>query len=214
MRKTVLLLLLSAAAGYSQYFTFGVRGGVPLSDAFKVTDRSTFSSDTSGYTFGPTAELHGPFRLSLSLDMLYRSFEYESETLTGTGIEQVSTGRRTTGRSWQVPLMVRHRFWPLLSPFVAAGVSFQRLSGLNQRTTVTTALDPQPQFSQSSEPVELQSRSSTGFVFGAGLEFRALLITVAPEVRYTRWASEPVRSAGGGLRSGSNQTDFLIGLTF
>jgi len=54
-----------------------------------------------------------------------------------------------------------------------------------------------------------------GFVMGAGLDLKILLIHVSPELRYTRWgASHFVDSANNLVNSKQNQAEFLVGFTF
>jgi hypothetical protein len=63
-------------------------------------------------------------------------------------------------------------------------------------------------------PAELHKNSVTGFVLGAGLDVHALLIHVAPEIRYTRWGAQHFLAPNGGLNSNQNQAEFLVGITF
>ena len=68
----------------AQLFSFGVKGGVPLTDAFSHVSLAdqVIAQSVSGYNrryvIGPTAEVHFPLHLSFEVDALYRrnGFEY------------------------------------------------------------------------------------------------------------------------------------------
>jgi hypothetical protein len=64
--KPLCLLFLSAAAAFAQPFTFGVKGGMPMTDFLKVarTQNFTASTATNRYIVGATAELRLPFGLA------------------------------------------------------------------------------------------------------------------------------------------------------
>ena len=70
-----LLALLLTWPVSAQSLSFGVKGGVPLTDAFSTSrgDRVSYASVTHRYTVGPTAEIGLPlYGLSLEMDALYR----------------------------------------------------------------------------------------------------------------------------------------------
>src|SRR5713101_5498871 len=56
----------------------GVKGGVPLSDAFlvKPTNPIQYVADTPRYTFGPYVELRLPAGFGFEVDALYKTYEY------------------------------------------------------------------------------------------------------------------------------------------
>src|SRR5437870_3932168 len=104
MTRLLLVFLLGAVSAFSQPFTFGVKGGVPLSDFvstaqsaiiaagpfFTSTSNASFSTSTNRYIIGATAELRLPFGLGIEFDALYRHLHYQ-EILTSTGIASVFT---------------------------------------------------------------------------------------------------------------------------
>ena len=49
---------------------------------------------------------------------------------------------------------------------------------------------------------------------GAGIDVHALIIHIAPEIRYTRWGAQHFLSSNGLLSSTQNQAEFLVGFTF
>ena len=82
--RSLFLLLLGAGTAFCQPFSFGVRGGVPLTDfidAAKSTNANGFlnyATHTDRYIIGVTGELRLPFGLGVELDVLYRHLNYQS----------------------------------------------------------------------------------------------------------------------------------------
>ena len=202
--RALFFLLLASTPVFSELISFGVRGGVPLTDAFKIAEPATYSSDSDRYTIGPMVELHLPRRMSVEFDALYRRIKYRS-VLEG----QVQV--QTRGNSWQFPLLLKYRFpGGLLQSYLGAGLAFQRLSGVKQVARIFTT----QRSSQSSEPAELSDRSTLGVVLAGGLELRVRFARISPELRYTRWGSKNFKSAAEGFGSQLNQAEFLVGISF
>ena len=205
--RPLFLLLLGAASAWAQLFSYGVRAGVPLNnflDAAK-SQQFAFNSTTNRYIVGPTAELHLPFGLGVEFDILYRRFDYNgSGTLAG-----VVTSSSATGNAWEFPLLAKYRFpTKMVHPYVDAGVAWDTLSGLKQaitRNSITTS---------TSSPAELNTTATRGFVMGAGLSVKVLVIHVSPEIRFTRWGAQHFIDPNGLLHSNVNQGEFLVGITF
>ncbi len=102
--KTLAAFSVVAPAALSQTFSFGVKGGVPLADAFKVADTTRYFSDKAPYVIGPAVEVHLPLGLSAEVDLLYRNLQYNSRSrLPLPGPPQV-VDARTTGQVWELPL--------------------------------------------------------------------------------------------------------------
>jgi opacity protein-like surface antigen len=206
LSKLCLMLLLAAPAALPQGISFGVKGGVPLTDALKVTDRSRYFSNKAPYVIGPAFQLHLFAGLSAEADLFYRHIEY-----TSTAQDAAAGTSLTRGQAWEVPILARFRApGGLIKPFVAAGFSYRRLAHFQQRTS--TGTPPVVQFSD--EPTDLASRSTAGATVGGGVELSVPLFRVSAEMRYTRWGSSSFRSAVGGLVSQLNQADILLGIMF
>ena len=194
------ILLMAASAVLGQGFSFGLKGGVPLTDALHVLDRSRYLSDKAPYVIGPAAELRLFAGLSAEVDLLYRRVEYTSTTQATP--QEVS---RTSGQTWELPMLAKYRVpGELLRPFVSAGLSYRRLARFEQRLST----------GGTSEPPELTKRSTSGATVGGGLEVSLPLIRVSAEMRYTRWGSSSFRSTLSGLASQLNQADLLLGILF
>lgn len=121
--KSFLCVCLFAAAlpAGAQIVSFGVRGGVPLGDAYHAVTHPPFPLSNNRWVVGPTVELHLPFGLGVRADALYRNY-----TVGGTVTQ------------WEFPILASYTFHtgPVIHPFVDAGPSFNHIS------TVFTNLNP------------------------------------------------------------------------
>ncbi len=206
MKRLALLFTLTAAAAFPQLVSFGIKAGVPFTDAFDTVQQRDLSyvSDTRRYTFGPMVELNLPFGLAVELDALYKRLSYEA-ALAGTNEEFL---RRTVkGNAWDFPLLLKLRtgMRPLQAYF-SVGPTFRTLSNLEQAGSFFSG-------AREDQPLELEHRFTTGFTAGVGLRL-GNRTALSPEVRYTRWGWESFRSPQGLLRSNPDQLEFLMGLTF
>lgn len=212
MRPLILLLLGAISSFAAGPLSFGIKAGVPLTDFVDTarTGRFSYFTNTNRYIIGPSAELRLPFGLGVEFDALYRRVNYQG---SGFAID-TTTDIRTTANAWEFPLLVKYRLPGfVIHPYVAAGVAWDNLSGVKQTLrntlvgsgiTTTTQRDPQ----------ELQNNTTTGFVLGGGVEVRALVVRLSPEIRYTRWGSKHFNDINGLLRSNQNQAEFLLGIHF
>src|SRR5262249_39630055 len=152
----------------SQPFGFGIKGGVPMTDFLNAASNSkySFSTTTNRYIIGPMAELRLPFGLGVEVNALYRHFSY-------AGVTTVNTA--TSAGAWEFPLVAKYRFkGPLVHPYVEAGIAWDKLSGLTQ--TVSSTVAGITGISMTSNPPELNKNVTRGFVFGAGVEAKILML--------------------------------------
>ena len=200
-----------SSLSFGQPVSIGVKGGVPLTDAFSAVqgNSSSYVSNTKRYTVGPTVEFHLPARFSIEIDALYTRLGYDNVTTTNGGSYSV-----TRANSWQFPVLGKFEILPgPVRPFIDAGASFRNISGIQQvRTavrlgtlgTVTT-----------NSATEFNKRNDIGFTVGGGIAFKAGWVRISPEFRFTRWGGEqfrdPINSA---LRMNRNDGTFLLGFTF
>ena len=88
--KSILLFLTVSTALLAQPVSFGLKGGVPLTDFIDtVSGSKTSITTTNRYIVGPTIELRLPAGFGVEADALYRHFTAEVQK---QGIE-VATGR-------------------------------------------------------------------------------------------------------------------------
>jgi opacity protein-like surface antigen len=217
--KPLLLLFLGAAPAFSQLFSYGVKGGVPLTDFVNAASGTNaagfidFATHTNRYIIGATGELHLPFGLSVEADVLYRHLNYQESAM---GVDTL-TSSRTSGNAWEFPILGKYRFMrtKLFHPYVDAGVSFDTLQGLSQTVTNTLfAGNNSTTTTSSGSPSQLKNSTTRGFVFGGGLDIKFLVVHIQPEIRYTRWGAEHFFDPSGLLHSNENQGEFLLGVTF
>jgi opacity protein-like surface antigen len=213
--KLLSLVVLGAAVAVAQPFGFGVKVGVPMNDFLDAARNQNFAFDTSTnrYIIGPSIELRLPFGFGIGFDALYRHFSYNAFGNPGGTTSGIISARTSSG-AWEFPLVARYRFKgaPLLHPYVEAGVSWDKLSGLSQDISIATSTVINT--TSTSNPAELHNDTTRGFVLGAGLDIKALVVHITPGIRYTRWGSKHFIDPSGLLNSNQNQGEFLVGIRF
>jgi hypothetical protein len=190
--KLPFLLLCASTLAFSQPFSAGVKVGLPLTD-FLNTVNSGVSTTTNRYIVGPQVELRLPFGLGVEFDVLYRHFDYTD--IVGSGVNAITS----LGHSgdWEFPLVAKYKFPShIVRPYVEAGVTWDTLSGLTNTVGITA-----------------QNSTVMGAVIGGGIDIHAIVIHIAPELRYTRWTSQHFNISGV-LNSNQSQAEFLVGITF
>jgi hypothetical protein len=227
--RTLVLLLGGVAAAGAQPFSFGVKGGLPLTDFFDAvnSDNLGYFSSTNRYIVGPTVELHLPFGLSVEFDALYRHLHFSNVSNT----VDVLVNSSTESGSWEFPLLIKYRFkGPLVRPFIDGGVAWDTLSGVSQTITQTVISTGVVSSLSNSNPAELRNSTVNGIVLGGGLDIHVPFVHVSPEIRYTHWTSQQFQTPseaviqagtsvvpvtpGTSISSTQNQVEFLVGITF
>ena len=137
----------------------------------------------------------------MEFDALYRHLSY-----TGSGnLVDLFTSSSTTANNWEFPLLLKYRFhFPVVRPYVDAGVAWDTLTGIKQTVNEVT----------NSELSDLKKNTTMGFVVGAGVDIHAIFLHISPEIRFTRWNSAQISDSAGLLHSNQNQGEFLVGITF
>lgn len=212
MNRFILLLGIALCSSASaQFLSFGVEGGVPLTDAYNSNGYST-SIYKRLYIVGPTVEVHLPFHLAIEADALYRrngfAGSYTSDT-AGPFFGPTLFTASTRVNDWQFPILgkleVGHG---PLRPFVDGGITYRHDSS-------TGAVDyVSPGAALTSEPFGVNNPNTAGISFGGGVALKLLLVTLEPEIRYTHWFEQPFTGTNLYAASSSNQADFLVGLRF
>ncbi len=196
MKRLLVLLLLPGALSFAEgLFSFGVKGGIPLNNAFHaaIDQNISYVTDSPRYTVGPTLDLNLPLGFAVEADLLYRRLRYDLNSGSFTGL--------TTANAWDLPLLLKYRFAPgPIRPYVSVGPTFRGLTNVDERIESFASAHP-----------TLKDRFNTGFTVSGGVK---LLGHISPEVRYTRWGWDNFRSLSGVFHSNPDQFDFLVGITF
>ncbi len=208
MSKVTLAFLLLSGSAFSQPVSFGVKAGVPITDAFETVqgNQGSYFTNTKRYLVGPTIQFNLPARFSIEFDALYRRLGYQYEQPFPNTVYA-----KTVANSWEFPMLVKWAILPgPVRPFIDGGASIRHISGLRQFRSVANAAGV-----EINNATEFNKRNDIGFVFGGGVEFKVGVLRISPELRYTRWGSENFRDPINSLlRTNRNQGDFMIGLTF
>ncbi|MDE3166320.1 MAG: outer membrane beta-barrel protein, partial [Acidobacteriota bacterium] len=137
--RPLCLFLLGASLAAAQPVGFGIKAGLPMNDFLSATQNQNlgYFATTNRYILGPSVELRLPFGFGIELDALYRHFGYNTFNNTPAGLLNAAT---TTG-AWEFPLVAKYKFKvaPLIHPYIEAGVSWDRITGLTQDVTATIA---------------------------------------------------------------------------
>ena len=211
--RLLILVFFGAIAAFSQPFSIGVKGGVPINDFVNGTNTASgvLNSTTNRYIVGPELELNLPWGFGAEFDALYRHYNFQGFGVSGTATSKTSTG------AWEFPLLAKWRTpIPVVHPFIEGGVSWDHLTGTG---VMASSVFPGPNTGPG-----ISNNTVFGYVGGVGVELHPAFLRIEPEIRYTRWGSQHfVTSNGistGGVTSGNafssnqNQLELLVGLTF
>ena|ERR1700733_10781290 len=208
--KITLLVFAGMITAAAQPVSFGVKAGVPITDAFDTAQGSqaAYASNTHRYLVGPTVQLNLPFRFSIEVDALYKRLGFDYNQFGGPGSPTFTS---TTANSWEFPVLGKWAVLPgPVRPFIDFGANFRHISGIDQIKSTAAAVN----VNVSSVP-EFHKDFDIGATFGAGVEFKVGWLRVSPEFRYTRWGTENFRDPVSDLlQTNKNQGDFMVGLTF
>lgn len=167
--------------------SIGLKGGVSLTDAYKDNNNGGLRQYSDAKDY-----IIGPFaelRLPFGLGA-------EADALyrpLSFAVSQPNFKSSTRFSTWEFPILAKYRFGPpIIKPYIDAGISFRS-------TTSNT-----------------RYLSNKGFTIGAGLDIKALIIHISPELRYTRWGDDAkeIANSGAPAYSNVNQVEFLVGLAF
>jgi len=190
------LFLLAPALFGQHLISFGIKGGIPLTDAFSdysvlIGDVETIHSFSSSknYVAGAMIELWLPIGFSVEADALYRPLNLT--TNTRIAVSNILINTSTDISSWEFPILGKYHFIraPILSPYVEAGPIFRVVASPGSYL------------------------SDHGFTLGGGVDIKLLILRISPEIRYARWGQDAVGNSIP-YPSNVNQAEFLVGLSF
>jgi hypothetical protein len=209
-----LALVLLAGPMFAQSLSFGVKGGVPLTDAFSTARRDpiSYSSVTRRYTVGPIAEIGLPlFGLRVEADALYHRIGWDSSRSATPLLEPFQSTVRIG--AWDFDALLKHRLGGAgVHPYVGAGAAFRRFFTTRENYVLPA---PPPRYLSNQMIGEVQHKNIAGLVSSAGVEFGGAM-RIAPEFRYTRWLMNNIwdRYPYPNLSTQSNQAEILVSFTF
>jgi hypothetical protein len=213
--------LTTAASG--QQLAVGVKGGVPLLDAFEgrsfVSDlfnQEHYTFNTKRYTVGPAVEVSLPRKLRFQANALYTRLDVNHDSISVSGVNvqppiTITSTSANRANSWQFPLLLKKEI-PVgrVRPFGDIGYALRHVS----RTSHGAISAGQTVLNQSGGLPALVHTWVNGVVVGGGLAFKSGRLKFSPEVRYTRWAQPNFRGFGTPFQSNLNQADFLLGIAW
>jgi hypothetical protein len=181
---------------YSQRWMLGGKVAGQITGTF-AKEFSPNVIDEDRFLFGPMAEVRLPRRFSLEVDALYkRKLNYTNTTFyLLPGLVQLRTETRdVTARSWEIPVILKWHISGKRNPaFVGGGFSSRSLTGTSHVFGNVTGFEAMPptSFDFRTNQGDLVNPWTHGIVAAAGLDIRAGVFQVQPELRYTRWLSSP-----------------------
>jgi len=182
--QTFLCSLVLIGLAHAQPVVGGLKIGVPFTDAFQnqpYPTVATLTASSNAYTLGPFIEVRLPWHFAIEADALYRGLHFNNVLASAT-----------TGQ-WDFPVVAKYKFFKgPVKPYVEGGLDFSHISDIQNLVTANHT-------------------SNFGVVLGAGVEIRALVMRISPEVRYTGAA---LKNFTGIVNSNQNQIAFLVGIGF
>ena len=212
---SLVLLLPAAQHGQTQVLSFGLKGGIPLTNA--VAGNFGGASEARRYTVGPMMELRLPASLAFEADALYKRTGYRASQ-SDSGITIRGQAR---AHSWEFPMLLKYYLpWLAARPFVGGGYTIRRFSKVEGTAQISGTLSSgtpiETRFSVPRSTV-LHNDPTHGMAAGLGLRLITQRLHLSPEIRYTRWTGRPFDDQGPRgfvLQSTQNQVEVLLGVSF
>ena len=237
MRRFSFLYLLWISTGAAQTISVGIKGGLPLSQAFQAQqnlDIPTLSAfllahpangfesaiqRTVPYTIGPAVEIRLWHQIRAEVDGLYSRAAYDD---TSIGFDKfisasVFEALKHTVDQVEIPVLVKYEFGEShkFYPFVGAGgsilYSHDRVAkGVVDASTPGEPATPPYLFNPSWVKALQVVKGGPTFAAGAMISIRGLRISA--EIRYTRITGYAITSPA--MHSNLNQAKLLLGVMF
>lgn len=202
MRFLFVFFLTYCACAAQSISVGAIGGGRVTDDVLSQTGKLTEFTQSRFYDVGAQVEIGLTNKFAVEFDALYHRLGFFSSF---GAITEYSTVHERDN-SWEFPVLLKYklRFGPL-HPFVEAGVAPRTIGGRDVETSQSDYTTLGPPFIVIS-PVSYSP--SVGFVAGGGLQFNLGRLHLAPQLRYTRWATAQVDG------SNQNQVDLLVGISW
>jgi hypothetical protein len=163
------------------HFRVGAKAGAPLA---AITEGTTSFPGILNRNFWWTV---GPM---VEIDLPLR-FGIEVDILyRRVGFKDTFRFGELRGNMWDFPILAKYRFQSgRVEPYLGAGWTYRRLDDL----------------------LRTSASKSNGPVVSFGLRINSKRIQLSPELRYTHWPNQNIRT---GFRTNKNQLEALFGITF
>lgn len=208
MRISLVFVAFSLGVCTAQQVAVGLKAGARLTGDIDSYDAQ---SESKRYLLGPAVELALPLRFSVEVDALYHRTGFRTAFSNFGGGYQA--GYRAN--EWEFPMLLKYRLpFPAVRPFVEVGYAPRYLSGSYQSIGYSVDL-PTGAVTHSTGSGKWSPGVSHGVVAGGGIEFGGRHLRLAPEIRYTRWNSDPINFYGSGgyfVSASPGQVDLLVGI--
>lgn len=184
---------------------------VNSSSAPPLHDQPRYSTHTPRWVAGVSGEVQLTSFLTFAANGLIRRIGFESSIYCPC--RHLTYFRPTSANVWEIPGLFKIRLpGRRLRTYVDIGSSYRHVSTIKEMTY--TRWDPAGVINDHSSA--LHHRNTFGGVVGFGFVLKPIgPVSLAPEFRYSRWASELFRGvANQGLRTNLDQADFLLGVQF
>jgi hypothetical protein len=209
MRKNTLRFLcsiiLGGIAASAQAVSFGVLGGVTL------TDPLSFRDESRPYIVGGSIEVRLPGRFAVEADVLYQRIGTSTSLSGFLNPTITSITDRQRGNSWKFPILGKYYFRPRTSawqPFVGTGYAFRAIQ-FHDDVNETT-VDSSGAIHNTTFHGDHGDGLGVGAIFATGVRFHAGRFAFSPQVRYTRWGD--TQNNPTSLRK--NEAGLLLGISF
>jgi hypothetical protein len=201
MKKLIMLGAFCAISSSAQTFSVGVIGGAPFTDVVSAVNQNNlaFLPTSSHFTVGTSFQLNLPLSFRIEVDALYRPYSFSATSTVQPPLATSTAPINVSGSEWRFPVLAQYRFhFPLVSPFVEGGVSFNHLANLSG------AIE-----GLASGSGELLRQTNAGVVLGGGVDLKIPFVRLSGELRYTHEGGSYFRDI-----SNVNQAEVLIGVHF
>jgi hypothetical protein len=183
--QTFLCSFVLTGISQAQPVVAGLKIGFPVNDPINAASYLAFPpASWSNYTFGPYVEVRLPLKFSIEGDALYRGYTFYA-----------AKAPSVSASTWEFPIVAKyHMLKGPIKPYVEGGLSFSHLSDIEYPS------------------ISPNHNANFGIVLGGGVEIRALILRISPEVRYTGYVLQDFSTSG--FTSNRNQVAVLVGIGF
>jgi hypothetical protein len=206
-RKTFLVLgvlsagVVSAINAHAELFSAGILGGAPFTDVVSAVNQNNlaFVPKSTNFTVGPAFQMNLPLSLRVEVDALYRPYSFTATSTVPAPFATSIAPINVSASQWRFPILGQYRFtYPVVKPFIEAGVSFEHLANISAAAQTIT-----------SGPGHLLQQSHAGVVLGGGIDVKIPFVRISGELRYTHQSSADFQDL-----SNLNQAEVLVGIHF